>query len=61
MKTPPTAEMTRFNEALSQVLKVSKPEITAMLKDDDAIASVRQPKGPRPKPSASARESLDTD
>jgi hypothetical protein len=61
MKTHSNAEMTRFNEALSQVLKVSKPEMMAMLKDEDAVASVRQPKGPKPKPSASGLSSRDTD
>jgi hypothetical protein len=53
MKPSPNVEMTRFTEALSQVMKVSKADMTAMLKNDDTKASVRQPKGPRPKPSAS--------
>jgi uncharacterized protein YukE len=48
-------EMTRFNDALRQVMTVTKPELTAMLHDDKAIESVRQPKGPRPKPSSSGR------
>jgi hypothetical protein len=55
MKTPP--EMERFNEALRQVMTVTKPELTAMLHDEDAIASIRQPKGPRPKTSPSGHAS----
>jgi hypothetical protein len=59
MKPSPNAEMTRFNNALRSVMTVTKPEMTAMLKDEDARASVRQPKGPRPKPSASDLSSHD--
>lgn len=50
-----TPEMTRFNDALRQVMTVTKPELTALLHDQRAIEAVRQPKGPRPKSSASAR------
>jgi hypothetical protein len=50
-----TPEMARFNDALRSVMTVTKPELTALLNDDKAIAEVRQPKGP--KPSASARVS----
>jgi len=53
MKASP--EMTRFNDALRQVMTVTKPELTAMLKDDAAVESVRQRKGPKPKISASGR------
>jgi hypothetical protein len=56
-----TPEMTRFNDALRQVMTVTKPELTAMLNDDAAIKSVRQPKGPKPKPSASGRASRGKD
>lgn len=59
--TKSNPEMARFNDALRQVMTVTKPEMTAMLKDEDAIASVRQPKGPRPKSSASGRASRDKD
>lgn len=56
-----STEMARFNEALRQVMTVTKPELTAMLHDDKAIESVRQRKGPRPKTSASDRASHDKD
>jgi hypothetical protein len=56
-----TPEMTRFNDALRAVITVSKPELTALLHDGKAIESVRQRKGPKPKTSASARASRDTD
>ncbi len=49
--------MARFNDALRQVMKVSKTELNALLKDEKAINSVRQKRGPRPKTSASGRES----
>jgi hypothetical protein len=47
--------MTRFNDALCQAMQVSKPQLNALLKDENAIESVRQRKGPKPKPSASGR------
>jgi hypothetical protein len=50
-------EMTRFSDALRQVMQVSKPQLNALLKDEKAIESVRQKRGPRPKTSASGRES----
>jgi hypothetical protein len=46
-----TPEMARFNDALRQVMTVTKPELTALLHDDKALEAVRQPKGPRPKTS----------
>jgi len=46
--------MARFNDALRQVMTVTKPELTALLRDDKAVESVRQPKGPRPKISGRA-------
>jgi len=49
--------MTRFNDALRSVMTVTKPELTALLHNKKAIEAVRQPKGPRPKTSASGRES----
>jgi hypothetical protein len=55
MKTAPqSAEMMRFNESLRQVMQVTKPELNALLKDEKAIAEVRQKRGPRPKTSVSA-------
>lgn len=56
-----TSEMARFNDALRSVMTVTKPELTALLHDQDAIESVRQPKGPRPKTSASGRASTQRD
>jgi hypothetical protein len=56
-----TPEMTRFNDALRQVMKVTKPELNALLRDDEAVESVRQRKGPKPKTSASARASSQDD
>lgn len=56
MKTR-TPEMARFNDALREVVKVSKSELTALLHDKAAIVATRQHKGPRPKSSASARAS----
>lgn len=50
-----TPEMTRFNDALRQVMTVTKPELTALLHDKKALAAVRQKRGPRPKLSASVR------
>lgn len=54
---PQTPEMTRFNDALRSILTVGKPELTALLHDQKAIAGVRQPKGPKPKGEASGRAS----
>ena len=53
--------MARFNDALRQIMKVTKPELTALLADRKAVACVRQPKGPTPKTSASAPSSGDKD
>jgi len=56
-----TPEMTRFTDALRQVMQVSKPQLNALLKDQKAIEGVRQKRGPRPKTSASDRESREKD
>jgi hypothetical protein len=56
-----TPEMARFNDALRSVMTVTKPEMTALLHDRKAIQAVRQPKGPKPKTSASARVVADKD
>lgn len=56
-----TPEMTRFNDALRQVVQVSKPELTALLHDKNAIEATRQKRGPRPKSSASGRASRSKD
>lgn len=53
--------MARFNDALRRIMKVTKPELTALLGDQKAIESVRQPKGPKPKTSASDPSSPDKD
>jgi hypothetical protein len=47
MKTPPgTPEMARFNDALRQVMTVTKPELKALLSDSEAIEATRQKRGP---------------
>lgn len=61
MKTPGTPEMQRFNDALRQVMTVTKPQLNAMLHNQDALASVKQTKGPRPKTVASGRASSQVD
>jgi hypothetical protein len=62
MKTAPqTPEMTRFNDALRQVMQVSKSDLNVLLKDYKAIQGVRQKKGPKPKPSASGLASRGKD
>jgi hypothetical protein len=53
--------MTRFNDALRQVMQVSKDDLKALLKDEHAIDATRQKRGPRPKTSASDRASHDKD
>jgi hypothetical protein len=54
-----TPEMERFNDALRQVMHVSKDELKSLLKDKDAIEATRQKRGP--KPSVSARVSREAD
>lgn len=62
MKTAPqTPEMTRFNDALRQVMQVSKTDLKSLLTNDEAIQATRQKKGPKPKPSASGRASRGKD
>jgi hypothetical protein len=56
-----TPEMANFNTALRQVMQVSKADLSALLKDEKAIEGVRQKRGPRPKTSASGRESREKD
>ena len=60
--TAPAPEMANFNAGLRQVMQVSKPQLNALLKDEKAIESVRQKRGPRPKTtSASGREPREKD
>jgi hypothetical protein len=54
-----TPEMARFNDALRQVMQVSKSELKSLLKDEDAIEATRQKRGP--KPSVSDRASREAD
>jgi hypothetical protein len=51
--------MARFNDALRQVVQVSKDDLSRLLKDEKAIEATRQKRGP--KPSSSARASRDKD
>jgi hypothetical protein len=53
--------MARFNDALRQVMQVSKSDLKALLKDEDAVEATRQKRGPKPKSSVSARASGETD
>lgn len=54
-----TPEMARFNDALRQVMQVSKGDLQRLLHDDKAVQATRQKRGP--KPSSSARASRDKD
>jgi hypothetical protein len=54
-----TPEMTRFNDALRQVMHVSKDELKSLLKNEKAIEATRQKRGP--KPSVSDPASRDKD
>ncbi|MEA2257384.1 MAG: hypothetical protein QOJ51_209 [Acidobacteriaceae bacterium] len=51
--------MTRFNDALRQVMHVSKDELKSLLKNEKAIEATRQKRGP--KPSVSDPASRDKD
>ena len=54
-----TPEMTRFNDALRQVVQVSKEDLNRLLKDAKAVEATRQKRGP--KPSSSDHVSRDKD
>lgn len=54
-KHPGTEEYQRFNDALRQVMQVSKEDLNRLLHDEKAIEATRQKRGP--KPSSSARAS----
>jgi hypothetical protein len=60
-RTRKSPEMTRFNDALRQVMQVSKDDLQHLLHDEKAVEATRQKRGPRPKPSASVRASRDKD
>lgn len=51
--TRETPEMSRFNDALRQVMTVTKTELKSLLSDPKAIAETRQKRGPKAKTSAS--------
>jgi hypothetical protein len=42
-------DMERFNAALRQVLKATKDDLKRLLASDEAKASVKQKRGPKPK------------
>ena len=52
-------QMGRFNEALREVLQVSKDDLKRMLAEEKATHSLKQKPGRKPKTSASARASRD--
>jgi hypothetical protein len=58
-KQPKTPEMERFNDALRQIMHVSKDELKGLLKNEKAIEATRQKRGP--KPSVSDPASRDKD
>ena len=59
--TRETPEMVRFNDALRSVMTVTKPELKALLNDQDALESVAQKRGPKAKTSASGHVSEPND
>jgi hypothetical protein len=48
-KNADAPSMDRFNDALRQVMKVSKDELKRLLASDEAKAAVKQKRGPKPK------------
>ncbi|HTW45276.1 MAG TPA: hypothetical protein VMD58_06990 [Acidobacteriaceae bacterium] len=62
MKTQPsTPEMARFNDALRQVLSVSKSELNRRMEADRQSKAGRPKRGPKPKTSVSGHASFDKD
>jgi hypothetical protein len=59
--SPQTPEMMRFNEALRDVMKVSKNDLKTLLRDHKAIQAVRQKRGARAKTSALDHASREKD
>ena len=58
MKPPTdTPEMLHFNEALRAVMTVTKPELNALLNDQDARGAAAQRRGPKLKTSVSGHVS----
>jgi hypothetical protein len=49
VKAKPTDEYTRFQDALGQVLKVSKSDLNRMLMDDKLANAGKPKRGPKPK------------
>jgi hypothetical protein len=58
---PVSPEMDRFNAALRQVLSVSKSDLNRMLTDEKTAKLGKVKPGPKPKSSASARVSGESD
>ena len=54
-------EMSRFNAALRQVMRVSKDDLNRLLAEDKETPLVPQKRGRKPKTSASAHASRDKD
>jgi len=53
-----TPEMQRFNNALRNVLQVSKSDLNKMLADEKRANAGKPKPGPKPKTSASGHEAL---
>ena len=61
MKSEPSPEMTRFNNALRQVMQVSKRDLDKMLADEKAAKSGKVKPGPKPKSSSSDHAADESD
>ena len=57
----PEVAMSRFKMALGRALSVSKPELLRMEEAEKRANAGKPKRGPKPKSSASARASRDTD
>ena len=60
MKSTPSPEMNRFNDALRQVMQISKGELNQLLADEKANAQPRKA-GRKSSSSVSSRASRDKD
>lgn len=49
MNKSESPEMSRFNDALRQVMRVSKKDLTRLLEEDKVTPLVPQKRGPKPR------------
>jgi len=59
VKTKPTEEFRRFDNAMRQILQVSKTDLNRMLAEEKAANAGKPKRGPKPKTSASGHASGD--